>query len=1432
MADKNQEGLNNIITAINNIVEPKINNSKFDRTFRAKVIKQADDEDYIVEINRIQYKLSYAGKLEPNQVVMVKAPLNNFSDIYIEPLPSSGGSGGTTNYDELVNKPALNTTISKKLNTNAKEVIKGTIELHKVSKTGSYKDLNDLPDLNFIPTSEKGAKSGVATLDSNIKVPTSQLPIATSDTLGVVKAGSNVSIAPDGTLSVNGITGNEITSVTVPGQITKLTKNDGTTFRTIGLNATSNNAQRNMWHNLGTFELLKQGNVGEIWIIGGDGQNSATYQNMWAHLFIKRGWQQEPSLEKYVGGTYEIFIPAGSINHYKDVKFKLLCKEVGKIDVWIYFPYPYSRSFYYPAGYYDSFTVVNTEQSEEPVTGSVYGTEQPCEGGFISPSADGGQTTISVIDNLNSTSTSDALSANMGRELNDNLSLLSNKVDNLSTLDDLQAGDNVTITKQGSNYKISSNYPGVATKTNLGLVKIGDNINISSDGTISASLGTVNYNDLENKPKLNTNNSESQSINASEEISGTINLHKVAKTGNYNDLLNTPTLPTKTSDLTNDGNGTANSKYITNTELSSSLSQKQDTITGGATTIVSDNLTKDKALVSDENGKVAVSNTTSDELGYLSGARSNLQTQIDNITTTGGQPNVIEVVQENGVPLEITNKTVNVTVPTKTSDLTNDSGFITNTVNDLTNYYLKSETYTQTEVNNLIGQIKTISIEVVNELPTTGEDNKIYLVPKEGTTQDIYNEYLWINNSWELIGSTQIDLTGYATETWVNNQIKDFLNETQVTEIVNNSLVNYYTKTQTDNLLKDKANTSDIPTKVSELDNDSGFITNSVDNLTNYYKKTETYNQTEVNNLLSNKANTSDIPTKISELENDSGFTSNEGTITGVSLNGKTVATSGIADITIGNATTTTDGFMSAADKTKLSGIEDNAQQNKIEKVQRNGTELTITNKTVNIEVPTKVSDLENDSNFINNTVDNLTNYYLKTETYTQTEVNNLIGQIKTISIEVVDTLPETGEDNKIYLVPKTGSTGDVYNEYIWVNNAWELIGSTQVDLANYYTKEQADNLLSNKQDKITGGATTITSDDLVVGKVLVSNSAGKVAVSDTTSDELGYLSGARSNLQSQIDSITTEGGQPNVIEVVQENGTSLEIINKTVNVIAPTNLVNGIAKGSLRGVNSTEESDSYKLGQNAFAIGVSTRASGGGSYAEGEGSLASGDGSHAEGGATTASGICSHAEGQGTTASRDYSHAEGQSTTASGICSHAEGQGTTASGDYSHAEGQSTTASQNGSHAEGVETEATNGGHAEGFQTKATGDVSHAEGSNTIASGYRSHAEGLGTEAIGNQQHVQGRYNISDEYLAHIVGNGSEETKSNAYTLDWDGNAWYAGNVYVGSTSGANRDDGSKKLITIEDIPIASQTVLGKIKVGSNLSIASDGTLSAVRNN
>ena len=52
------------------------------------------------------------------------------------------------------------------------------------------------------------------------------------------------------------------------------------------------------------------------------------------------------------------------------------------------------------------------------------------------------------------------------------------------------------------------------------------------------------------------------------------------------------------------------------------------------------------------------------------------------------------------------------------------------------------------------------------------------------------------------------------------------------------------------------------------------------------------------------------------------------------------------------------------------------------------------------------------------------------------------------------------------------------------------------------------------------------------------------------------------------------------------------------------------------------------------------------------------------------------------------------------------------------------------------------------------------------------------------------------------IVGNGTSDTeRSNAYTLDWEGNAWFAGDVYVHSTSGTNKDDGSKKLLDTSDL-------------------------------
>ena len=126
--------------------------------------------------------------------------------------------------------------------------------------------------------------------------------------------------------------------------------------------------------------------------------------------------------------------------------------------------------------------------------------------------------------------------------------------------------------------------------------------------------------------------------------------------------------------------------------------------------------------------------------------------------------------------------------------------------------------------------------------------------------------------------------------------------------------------------------------------------------------------------------------------------------------------------------------------------------------------------------------------------------------------------------------------------------------------------------------------------------------------------------------------------------------------------------------------------------------------------------------------------------------------------------------------------------GEYSLASGDDVEASGSYSHAEGSGTIASDGAtHAEGDGTKATKWGAHAEGCNSESSGYYSHVEGYFTKASSDHQHVQGRYNIEDAEgkYAHIVGNGAKdqttnwkEVRSNAHTLDWKGNAWYAGDV------------------------------------------------------
>ena len=128
-------------------------------------------------------------------------------------------------------------------------------------------------------------------------------------------------------------------------------------------------------------------------------------------------------------------------------------------------------------------------------------------------------------------------------------------------------------------------------------------------------------------------------------------------------------------------------------------------------------------------------------------------------------------------------------------------------------------------------------------------------------------------------------------------------------------------------------------------------------------------------------------------------------------------------------------------------------------------------------DLKTKLSEFENDEEYIKNTVDNLINYYKKIELYTKNEVDTLIGNINKLTSEIVTELPTSDiSTSTIYLIKKTDS--NAYTQYMYINSTWAELGDTTVDLSNYYSKSDIDDKLSSYATSDT--VTTHTSDSTI----------------------------------------------------------------------------------------------------------------------------------------------------------------------------------------------------------------------------------------------------------------------------------------------------------------------------------------------------------------
>lgn len=282
--------------------------------------------------------------------------------------------------------------------------------------------------------------------------------------------------------------------------------------------------------------------------------------------------------------------------------------------------------------------------------------------------------------------------------------------------------------------------------------------------------------------------------------------------------------------------------------------------------------------------------------------------------------------------------------------------------------------------------------------------------------------------------------------------------------------------------------------------------------------------------------------------------------------------------------------------------------------------------------------------------------------------------------------------------------------------------------------------------------------------------------MANLTRQQTRYMS--RDEFNALDKSTIPAGTEINIVDQIQKEDLSTELLNAIESGSANLNIENGTGTASIKQSNNptgatiniqSKNPNAYSLdnsltatepidakGESSAAFGGASSAQGKRAFAHGTNTIAKGKYSHSEGDNSVALGVESHAEGYTTVAFGDRSHSEGDTTTTKGVATHAEGYHSVAEGDYSHAEGRNCTSSGNGSHAEGTDTVASgNAAHSAGNATKAVGESSHAEGQFSESNGLVSHAEGYQTIADGDYSHTEGNQTAVKKVLPTDSGSG-----------------------------------------------------------------------------
>jgi len=243
-------------------------------------------------------------------------------------------------------------------------------------------------------------------------------------------------------------------------------------------------------------------------------------------------------------------------------------------------------------------------------------------------------------------------------------------------------------------------------------------------------------------------------------------------------------------------------------------------------------------------------------------------------------------------------------------------------------------------------------------LPATGEANKIYLVPSAiPEAQNEVDEFIWLNNKWEHIGSMKVDLSNFFTKSDIITMLSDYVTKTEL----NGKLSDFYTRDNITSILQNYKTSAELAAILNDYVlkvPGKGLSTHDFSDA--YKNKIDGLHLVATSGKYSDLVGLPTIPTKLSDLTNDSTFVQLSA-LKAVAFSGAYSDLSGTPDLTNINAAQLNgktaqeiiDSIVIGTIPTKVSDLVNDAGF------------ITLADLPTPPVVPTKTSDLTNDSGFI-----------------------------------------------------------------------------------------------------------------------------------------------------------------------------------------------------------------------------------------------------------------------------------------------------------------------------------------------------------------------------------------------------------------------------------------------------------------------------------